>query len=135
MVKKCFYCRTDIEDNSVVDMCMKCMYQVWGEKMAKTIIENMEKEKGAGNLELGRVGEAEERGMVETSREIEVVEESSIEVRGNEGFVESENIQVVEGVIEESSEEVGEGYDEQIAAAESLSAENLVSRNSGLNLG
>lgn len=57
MVKNCIYCSAEIDSTSVVDMCQKCMHSVWGEKMTQAILDNMQREKDAGNLELGRVSE------------------------------------------------------------------------------
>ena len=43
MSKKCIYCKEEISDDCVVDFCDRCGKGVWGEKMFRTIIENMER--------------------------------------------------------------------------------------------
>lgn len=73
MVKSCIYCSKGIASDSVVDICQPCMYQVWGEKMAKAIVDGMEKEKGTGNLELGRVSEGNDLSP-QIKEEMELVE-------------------------------------------------------------
>ncbi len=55
MVKKCIYCKTQIEDNSVIDVCKRCGIGVWGEKMFAAIVGNMESAREAGDLNQGSV--------------------------------------------------------------------------------
>lgn len=56
MSKRCIYCKTSIDDDSVIDFCQRCGVGVWGEKMFKAIVESMEKSKDAGDLYQGSVG-------------------------------------------------------------------------------
>ncbi|MFQ5531409.1 MAG: hypothetical protein ACE5ES_02225 [Candidatus Nanoarchaeia archaeon] len=42
MQKKCIYCNSNIFDGSVIDFCEPCGKGVFGEKMFKTIVQNME---------------------------------------------------------------------------------------------
>ncbi len=50
MAKKCIYCKTEIPDESVIDFCSRCGIGVWGEKMFKTILQNMEEARSRGDL-------------------------------------------------------------------------------------
>ena len=120
MVKRCIYCSTDVGDDCVVDMCQRCMYQVWGEKMAKAIVENMEGERNKGNLDLGQVGVSKAEDVVpvvefkETVVETVEVGESSVEViEVNEIVVEEPKVERVEEAVPQI--EVNEVAPEELA--------------------
>ncbi len=57
MPKTCVYCKGSIDDNSVVDVCESCGINVWGRKMFKAIVDNMENARERGNLNQGLVTE------------------------------------------------------------------------------
>ena len=50
MSKKCIYCRKDIEETSVIDVCEPCGIGVWGKKMFSTIVRKMEDAREKGDL-------------------------------------------------------------------------------------
>jgi len=58
MGKKCVYCSIDLSLDNVVDVCEKCGYCVWGEKMFNTIKQNMESARDKGDLHQGSVGDS-----------------------------------------------------------------------------
>jgi len=57
MTKSCIYCKSEISPESVIDFCSNCGIGVWGEKMFKAIVQNMESAKVSGNLDQGSITE------------------------------------------------------------------------------
>lgn len=53
-MKKCIYCKTDIEGDSVVDFCDRCGRSVFGDRMFNTIVQNMKDAERRGDLDQGR---------------------------------------------------------------------------------
>ena len=56
-MKKCVYCKRELDPESVIDVCISCGHGVWGERMFRAICENMENARIKGDLNQGSVGE------------------------------------------------------------------------------
>ena len=59
MAKRCIYCKAEIDDTSVIELCERCGQGVWGKKMFDPIVNNMTQARETGNLNQGSVGEIE----------------------------------------------------------------------------
>lgn len=57
MAKNCIYCKSALDENSVIDVCKSCGHKVWGEKMFKAIVDGMENAREVGDLYQGSVSE------------------------------------------------------------------------------
>ena len=55
MVRKCIYCKCEISEDSVIDFCKSCGEGVFGEKMFKAIVDNMNNARDKGDLNQGSV--------------------------------------------------------------------------------
>lgn len=59
MAKNCIYCKTPLEDSSVIDVCQRCGIGVWGEKMFQTIVDSMNQANDQGNLFQGSITDSD----------------------------------------------------------------------------
>ena len=56
MTTKCVYCKqSNVPDERPLTVCDVCGKSVWGEKMFRAIISNMEQAEGRGDLHQGSV--------------------------------------------------------------------------------
>jgi len=53
---RCVYCKCEISDDRAIDVCDRCGLRVWGDRMFKTILDNMGQAKEKGDLMQGSVG-------------------------------------------------------------------------------
>lgn len=58
---KCVYCKGNVPEERVMQICDKCGVRVWGAKMFEAILKGTNSEAEKGNMELGRVGEEAEK--------------------------------------------------------------------------
>jgi hypothetical protein len=65
-MKKCVYCKRELAEESVIDVCNICGKGVWGEKMFNTIVKSMEDANDRGSLMQGSVG-SDKPGKVKSS--------------------------------------------------------------------
>lgn len=54
-MKKCIYCKKEIEEKCVLDFCERCGLGVFGEKMFNAIVQNMQEAEQRGDLDQSRV--------------------------------------------------------------------------------
>jgi hypothetical protein len=50
-MKKCVYCKIELEDSSIIDFCDRCGRGAFGDKMFDTIKQNMHDASIRGDLE------------------------------------------------------------------------------------
>jgi|TARA_B100001971_G_C18233738_1_gene565687 hypothetical protein len=50
-MKKCMYCKCDLEDQNVIEFCDRCGRGVFGEKMFNAIVQNMNEASQRGDLD------------------------------------------------------------------------------------
>ncbi|MFH1307487.1 MAG: hypothetical protein ABIH72_01395 [archaeon] len=66
MTKRCVYCKGLIEDDRAVDVCDRCGIGVWGDRMFKAIIDNMNGAREKGDLDQGLVNEELKRSCLDS---------------------------------------------------------------------
>ena len=54
-MKKCIYCKCELEDLKIIDFCDNCGKSAFGERMFEAILKNMSDAQSRGDLDQGRI--------------------------------------------------------------------------------
>lgn len=54
-MKKCIYCKCELNDEEIVDFCERCGKGAFGDKMFRTIVSNMKEARQRGDLQQGGI--------------------------------------------------------------------------------
>ena len=95
MGKHCIYCKTQIDENSVLDVCTRCGIGVWGEKMFNAIVQNMENAREAGDLFQGSVTDQPTRNTTPAPRAVVKAKSSSLLEEAQRALAQQEKEEVV----------------------------------------
>lgn len=61
MMKKCSFCKVELESEPAFEVCRSCGIKIWGEPMFRAISQNMEDARDKGDLYQGSVTETSAR--------------------------------------------------------------------------
>lgn len=68
-MKKCIFCKKELDKEDVMDVCKPCGFAVWGPKMYEAIKENMEQAKADGDLYQGSITDTFTKSTLKSRKE------------------------------------------------------------------
>mgnify|MGYP001560532913 CR=1 FL=1 len=88
MVKKCSFCKAELQGEPAFEVCKSCGIKIWGERMFNAIAQNMEGARDNGDLYQGSVTESSGKHSSKKSftRSAQEVQEVAPTTKSNPGW-------------------------------------------------
>ncbi|RMD67990.1 hypothetical protein D6817_00040 [Candidatus Pacearchaeota archaeon] len=81
---RCVYCKKELAEGTVVDVCRSCGVQVWGERMFNAIVDNMTKARESGDLYQGSVSSHAPQEAAQQKKPMSIVSEALEQLNENQ---------------------------------------------------